>query len=509
MEENNKKYIFNPYYGLKNDRKRIVLCNTPAFKIPADIAEDEISSFIHPVYAMALSFFDGNNSLENCLTKISELFNASTEESYGFIKPFLDNKERVGINYDNHVYELPKRILLDNSEFNFLARNLNYEDYIIDEELDFTTYRLYEGPSSISILVNTICQTDCIYCYVDRKNKIDCEVPIERICELICEAKKDGVITFDISGTEIFLYKHWDILISELLKNGYYPYLSTKIPINDDVLLKLKELGIKDLQLSIDTVSNEEAKIVNRVKFDNYADAMLDTLVRTEKFGFNMAVNAVITKYNFSKEGIKQLLNAINKQKNIEKVTLNPAESSMYCDENQFNDLKMSIEHIKELEDFIDETRANYGFTLHVAGSIEEVFYKNDFATRSQKFRERSMCTANVSQICILPDGQVTICEELYWHPKFLIGNVMKNSIKEIWNSERALELANIRRNDISSHSPCKTCKEFDSCRQFQGVCWSDVLSAYGEMNWDFPASDCPYAPFPYHAIYHENEKVL
>ncbi|GHV35660.1 radical SAM/SPASM domain-containing protein [Bacteroidia bacterium] len=507
MEEKTKKYIFNPYYGLKNDKKRIVLCNAPAFKIPAELAEDEISSFIHPVYAMAFSFFDGNNSLENCLNKISELFGASIEESYDFLKPFLDNKERVGIDYDKHVYEFPKRILLDNSEFNFPVRQLNYEDYVIDDELDFSTYRLYEGPTAISILVNTLCQTDCIYCYVDRKNKIDCEIPIERICELIREAKKDGVITFDISGTEIFLYKYWDILVDELLKNGYYPYLSTKVPISGEILRKLKELGIKDLQLSIDTADNKEAKIVNKVKIDNYADAMLDTLARTEQFGFNMAVNAVITKYNCSEKGIKQLLDAINKQKNIEKVTLNPAESSMYCHESQFNDLKMTIEQITAMEDFIDSIKSNYGFTIHIAGYIEEEAYKNDFATRQKKFRERAMCTANITQVCILPDGQVTICEELYWHPKFLIGNVVQNAMKEIWNSESALALANIKRDSVSAHSPCKTCKEFDSCRQFQGVCWSDVLSVYGEDNWDFPASDCPYAPFPYHAIYHENEK--
>jgi radical SAM protein with 4Fe4S-binding SPASM domain len=504
MELNNTKYIFNPYYGLKNDKKRIVLCNAPAFKIPEGVAEDEISSFIHPVHAMALAFFDGNNSLEQCLAKISELFNATMEESYDFIAPFLDNKERVGIDYDNHKYEFPKRILLDNSEFNFKTRNLNPDDYIVDDELDFSNYRLYNGPTSISLLINTICITDCIYCYVDRKNKFDCKVPIERLCEIIREAKQNGVVTFDIGGTEIFLYKHWDILVEELLKNGYYPYLSTKVPLTDEVLAKLRTLGIKDLQLSIDTADNDEAKIVNRIKIENYTDAMLETLAKATKYGFNMAINAVITKYNASHEGIKTLLDKINDNQNIEKVTLNPAESSMYCDENQFNDLKMSVEQIKNLENFIDSIEKDYNFIIHVAGSIEEASYKTDFATRSQKFRERAMCTGNVSQICILPDGQVTICEELYWHPKFLIGDVMQNSVMEIWNSTQALALANIAKQDISAHSPCQNCKEFEACRPYQGVCWSDVLAAYGDENWDFPASDCPYAPFPYHAIYHE-----
>jgi radical SAM protein with 4Fe4S-binding SPASM domain len=504
MTQNSEIYILNPYYTLKNDRKRVVLCNSPAFKIPQEIAEDSISSYIHPVYAMALSFFTGDNTLGFCLNKIAELFEASIEDSYNFIAPLLDNSKRVGISYDNHRYEFPNRILLNNAQFHFSKREMNYEDFIIDEELDFDTFRLIESPSTINLLINTVCVTDCIYCYVQRDKKIDCQIPIERLCEIIQEAKRNKVATFDIGGTEVFLYKHWEILIKTLLENGFYPYLSTKIPLTKSDLKKIKDLGINDLQLSIDTAINEEALIVNRVKFGDYSDKMFETLRYTEEIGLNIAINVVTTKYNCTESGIELLLDQINRNNNVEKVVINPGETSLYCAEKTFIDFKNSLKEIESLTNYIDKIRENYKFSINVAGCEEITAYKKSFEEKATQFKERAICSGNISQFCILPDGQVTICEELYWHPRFIIGNILENSISEIWKSEKALKLYNISQNEISVHSPCKTCAEFSSCRQYQGVCWSDILTAYGNENWDFPASNCPYAPFPYHNIYHE-----
>lgn len=504
MQNIEKKYILNPYYSLKNDKKRVVLCNAPSFKIPEEIAEESISSYIHPAYAMALSFFNGENTLEFCIDKISKLFGATTEDSYNFVSPYLDNKKRVVVKYDGKDFEFPRRILLDNSQFNFYKRELNWEDYNIEEELDFKTFRLIESPTTINLLVNTICVTDCIYCYVQRDKRIDCQIPVERLREIIKEAKQQKISKFDIGGTEVFLYKHWDILMKTLLENGFYPYLSTKVPLTLNDLQKIKNMGVDDLQLSIDTADNSEAQKVNGVKIGNYSDKIFETLKNTEKAGLNIVINSVLTKYNSGKESIKKLLDKINLNSNIESVTLNPGETSLYCSENNFNDFKLSIKEIEEIESFINQIKSNYKFKVNVADYDKINNYQKDLNKKTEEFSSRAYCSGNISQFCILPDGQVTICEELYWDPRFIIGNILNNSISEVWQSEKALKLYNISQEEISEHSSCKTCKEFLDCRRHKGVCWSDILTAYGKENWDFPPSDCPYAPFPYYNIYHE-----
>ncbi len=96
----------------------------------------------------------------------------------------------------------------------------------------------------------------------------------------------------------------------------------------------------------------------------------------------------------------------------------------------------------------------------------------------------------------------MTICEELYWHPAFIIGDLTKQSIMETWNSKRALELYNISKDMVKEESPCKTCDEFDHCRKYKGVCWKEILYAYGYENWDYPDSKCHIARTPFREYY-------
>ncbi len=501
----NKKYIFNPYYSIRNDKKRILLTNSPAFKIPRKIAEDNIETFVHPIFGIIFALFDGKRDLKLCISKISNLFEVSNEVAFNFIKPFLQNKKRVGIEYEGDFLEFPENILIENDNKEFPFRKFNYNDYIIDEELDLYTQRLFMGPSTVSLLVNTECATDCIYCYVDRSVKTGCKIPIERIKELIRESKNIGVVSFDIAGTEIFMYKHWEELIIELLKNNYYPYLSTKLPISEKIITKLKSIGINDIQISIDSLDPDEIKIVNKVKReDNYIEKMFYTLSNLEKHNFNVGVNVVLTKFNSTINGITSLLNKVNKFSNIEELIINPAERATNCLSDDFDNFKNKGLELEEIKKHIISIRNDYKFNLAFASYTRKSDYDKEFEEKKISHESRSLCTANMSQLAILNDGQVTICEELYWNPKFLIGNVISKSIKEIWSSDKACKLAGLKRDDFRDDSICKTCSNFDICRLGKGVCWSNVASAYGEENWDYPASECPYAPKLLNSVHHD-----
>lgn len=69
-----------------------------------------------------------------------------------------------------------------------------------------------------------------------------------------------------------------------------------------------------------------------------------------------------------------------------------------------------------------------------------------------------AVCSALSSHLFILPDGKVTICEQLYWNPRFIIGDAKKSGLKEIWQSPEALHLCNLSRKDLSRQSKCKAC---------------------------------------------------
>lgn len=80
-------------------------------------------------------------------------------------------------------------------------------------------------------------------------------MPLKTVISIIRQAKQTGVVNFDISGGEVLLHPHYKEIISELLANGYTPFISTKVPVKKDKLQTLKEIGIKEIQISLDSVN--------------------------------------------------------------------------------------------------------------------------------------------------------------------------------------------------------------------------------------------------------------
>ena len=90
---------------------------------------------------------------------------------------------------------------------------------------------------------------------------------------------------------------------------------------------------------------------------------------------------------------------------------------------------------------------------------------------KMSEFEKRNRCVANQSGLVILPNGDVTICEELYWHNSFILGNISKSSIEDIWRSDKAQSLFNLKQEDVSKDSNCSKCDIFSRCRYNKGVC--------------------------------------
>lgn len=170
-----------------------------------------------------------------------------------------------------------------------------------------------------------------------------------------------------------------------------------------------------------------------------------------------------------------------------------------------FDSFRTSDKFINNLKKYIDNVYSNYEFEILVSdGDVPDDYLPE---VRKQRFNHRAFCSGNTKSMVILPDGRVTICEELYDHPKFIIGDLTKQSILEVWNSDEAINLFKLQKKALNPQSACKQCDELEYCRQGLGVCWKTVLMAYGDENWDFPDPRCPKAPVMYHDICLEKSK--
>lgn len=488
-----KRYILNPAYFLSNDVHRAIIGAYDSPGMKPEMYTDNWTTNIHPFFAQFLSFFNGDSDLNGTILDIAKYLKISGGRAEILVRHLINN-DIVGLKHENTVSIFPKNTLIEKGQF---SRRHVYEpeQFIIAKELDMTSNRLYK-PVLVLLELTMQCYTDCVYCYADRAEQKRNNLSLEQIINIIREAKSLGVVEFELNGGEILLHPHYKEILEELTANGYYPFISTKIPLRRDVLDFLKNKGLTNVQISLDSLDDKTLSETLKVS-GSYASQMYNTLQMLDEMEFDWSINTVLTKYNSSLEReIRPLISKLSPFQNLKSITIVPAVYSLYKTPCHYNQIKIPLTDLEAISRYVEELSSQSRIPITVAGYDVQ----SDFEAPNKsmdKFRERVLCAGDCENFIILPDGKVTICEELYWHPRFIIGDLTRQSMSEVWMSSRDNLIFNLTPDDIQDSSPCKKCGEFNSCRNAQRICWKNVLLAYGHQAWDFPDPQCPYSPSP------------
>lgn len=490
-------FILNPQYKLKNDKRRILLFYRNADP-PIKRGISDMVGFLHPVLAMLLCLFDGEKNLETVLDEFVELTGLKRESINNLVSQLLENKTEIKVDFNGSTFYFPQNTLIRTGNNNDVI-HYNPEDFLIpNSQLDFDSRRLY-SPLDTMIMLNNRCAVRCIYCYVDKRKSFTCQIPLKRIVELIREAREMGMRLFNPVGGELFTYKYWKELLMVLKENHFDPVITTKYPLNEKRIKELKDIGIKRINLSLDTINRSQMCQLLNVN-EKYYDLILKTLKDLNNNDFDICIQSQVISIN--QDSMEDLFDYLLSFENIKCIKVRSTAFSLYPkgEKNNFLWLRPDKNKLDKIKDMVLRLREKYlgrvyWYFHEYPGRIKYI----DPSKREKQdlFENRAQCSGNFHSFFILPDGKVTICEQLYWHPQFIIGDVMKQSIKEVWNSEEALSLYHLSRDAFREQSACKTCNDFDRCHQKQGVCWKQVIYAYGEENWDYPDPRCPRAPQP------------
>jgi len=485
-------YILNPAYKFKADKKRCVVTNNNSLFMPRKWEQQNnistpISWAVHPYIAYIFSFFDGTETFERTLSKLADNTGLPKDELLPTIMLFVENKERMIVpNKEFGACSLPKKFLIKKTDEMSARKPFVFDIEEMLSNIDMKSTRQYI-PTNMTLMVNNNCLTDCVYCYANTAHRVEKHLSFERIKELIAEASHLGMNDFEIGGGDFFMYKYWRELLPELVKHEYMPYISTKYPITKEIIEIIKQYPIPGIQLSLDTVNNDEIKKMLNVN-DGYLDKVKRGIEMLNEAGIEICVKPVITKYNDSKESVTNLLKYLVQFEMVKTINIAPGSYSIYKPFTFGTTLK-TIEEIKEIANGFSKENPSISIKITGANPYETI------EQREKKFPNRGLCSGNTSSFYALPDGKVTLCEQLYWHPFFIMGDLSKQSIMEMWNSEKALKLWNFSQEEVKESSPCKTCKDFEECRRGRGNCWRFAIAAYGEENYDYPAPNCPLAP--------------
>ena len=479
-------YILNHDYVLRHDQKRTYIIQRYANNGELK----DWANMIHPVQAMILSFFSKPKSFQDTVAEIAYFLDISTEKVSDIITPFLENKEDVYTEYDGDKFNFPSNILIETSKNRSPITEYNVENFLY-EELDFVSKRFYDAPLNLTYMPSNTCVTDCIYCYADKESKPGKQLSIERLKEIIDEARQLNMMRFNLVGGEIFTFPKWLELLTYIKKNNFFvDRLSAKFPLKEKDVSNLKDIGINQVQISLDTLIPENLCQILRVK-PNYVEKIKKTILFLSNYKFDITITSILLPINCNMENMLSIYNFIKDIPNITGWSLRPAFPSIYKPASaDFIPSKKQIEDLFEKMEVLKEEKKiyiDYDKTFLERGYVE--------AEGGSKNFKGAECSSNRSHIFVLPDGKVTICEQLYWKPHFIIGDLTHQSIKEVWNSERSMWFYNLETEQLSDSNPCKTCELFKECYRNMNRCWAEVVKAYGDEHWDYPDPRCKLAP--------------
>ena len=183
-----KKLIFNPDYILKHDTTRSQILVKNAIRTIREFGGMEsFQSNIHPIQAMILSFINGK-PINEAIQEASQSLGISENSISNFISQLIENKDKLEINLGDYGFMFPERTLIYVDKIPDDMYHYSPNDFMY-EKTDFKTVR-YNIPSTVTLMLNNICVTNCHYCYADRREKMNCKLPLERIYELLREIKK-------------------------------------------------------------------------------------------------------------------------------------------------------------------------------------------------------------------------------------------------------------------------------------------------------------------------------
>lgn len=292
--------------------------------------------------------------------------------------------------------------------------------------------------------------------------------------ELLDEIAQHPILDFTIMGGEFFLDNDWDTILLRLNELGLTPTISTKIPISLQIIQRMKEIGIENIQISLDSVNPSIIETLLKVKGEKYLSDMKNTFDQLKQSDIKVKINSVITKYNSCIEEVERLIAFLSQYDNVDNVSIIPAGFSLY----KSAEYMPSEESIEIIENRINQIKKQLNFPIRVTHGLPKKYIINSYLEKCNYFPKRSMCSGNLHQAYIMPNGDVTFCEGTMSQKELVIGNIRNQKFSNVWKNG---DVSHLSEQSNYKNTVCGKCHEFDECHSVRGVCWKYIMLGYGK----------------------------
>lgn len=418
---------------------------------------------VNTVLLQVLSIIIEENQVNEIKNKMFEFYSTEakeTEVAIQLLAPYLTddiNKQSKRFSTELH------RVLLS---FKQKGYAINKQHYIIPKKA---------LPELLSITLTQSCGRRCIYCfagaeYVSENRCRNMNFPLFQ--SIIKQASLLNIKHIELNGGDPFVIPNIDQYVKCVIDNGMSCFISTKQFVNLDMVQKLHDAGLRELQISLDSSDEQLADMLMGVH-GSYK-RIIQTIQNFKAYNFKITIRCVILRQNIHK--IPDLIELCNNL-GIERISFNLY--GMSCGRHN-PDFFASEEDVIKLSAILTELQnKNENLIIDFSSKMIEQFVKARSYGLQYKHYSRGACGAMTNSLIIRDDGKAVFCANLSHLDEMVIGDLNKQSIMEIWNETSYKRLVSPTRQQFSG-TECERCNSFDFCMNKR--CYFRVWMAYGRL---------------------------
>jgi len=342
------------------------------------------------------------------------------------------------------------------------------------------TLKSLAKPFHVNFEITSRCDFKCNFCSARLLESQRTDLPTKDVLKIISNLASENIYSIFLTGGEPFLREDLPKIVEHCINCGMNVTLSTN---GANVSKKDAELiakaGLDEIQVSIHGDNKIHDKIVGLDGAFKYSMRGLQNLIDA---GITTTVASVATLENH--ESLPYLARKVAEMG----VSYFRVLRLMTHSQNMLNDLVPHNDMITLVKKLMDIEEENRNISISVTTSPGFLELMSDHRQQYKILHPLChTCTAGKVAMGIFSDGDCTPCVELR-DAKFVCGNLLKNSLSEIWNS-KPMSLQRLIYPDMY-HGKCGDCKWKWSCYSARCVAYNikgdildDDVSCYCFLN--------------------------
>ena len=301
--------------------------------------------------------------------------------------------------------------------------------------------------ASLQFELTSRCNERCIHCYIPNgKKNAGFDMSFERFKYILDQYAEMGGLQVTLSGGEALMNKD----IVKMLwycreKDMQISLLTNLISLKEELIPILKDVNISLIQVSLYSMNAEKHDFITTVKgsFEKTKTA----IEKLHNADIPVQISCPIMKAN--KDGYDEVMKYAQRLRMKAQTDYIMMAQADLDTSNLAN--RISVEETEKVIRDIMENDVDY--------QTETLAQEPLSSISEEEFAEMSLCGAGLNDLCVTVNGDIYPCAG--WQG-FVVGNVFRESLKEIW--EHSPKLEQIRKIKQKDFPKCLKCEARDFC---------------------------------------------